>query len=112
MIRRPPRSTLFPYTTLFRSLSLHIAERVLEYSGDQDTASAAGLVVESLRPVGGVEHLRLDARARLGITQPHQQRVPPAALGPRGNRGIERCRPRDVGILVRGPVEPRRPPLG
>src|SRR5256885_6998253 len=23
MIRRPPRSTLFPYTTLFRSLSVH-----------------------------------------------------------------------------------------
>src|SRR5258706_10213444 len=23
MIRRPPRSTLFPYTTLFRSLALH-----------------------------------------------------------------------------------------
>src|SRR2546430_11532898 len=23
MIRRPPRSTLFPYTTLFRSFSLH-----------------------------------------------------------------------------------------
>src|SRR2546430_7694175 len=25
MIRRPPRSTLFPYTTLFRSLAAHIA---------------------------------------------------------------------------------------
>src|SRR2546430_6230936 len=25
MIRRPPRSTLFPYTTLFRSLPLHRA---------------------------------------------------------------------------------------
>src|SRR5260370_18274129 len=25
MIRRPPRSTLFPYTTLFRSLTLGIA---------------------------------------------------------------------------------------
>src|SRR3712207_7009821 len=25
MIRRPPRSTLFPYTTLFRSSRLHIA---------------------------------------------------------------------------------------
>src|SRR2546426_1423576 len=25
MIRRPPRSTLFPYTTLFRSSSLHVA---------------------------------------------------------------------------------------
>src|SRR3712207_7958134 len=24
MIRRPPRSTLFPYTTLFRSVSLHV----------------------------------------------------------------------------------------
>src|SRR5256885_10797808 len=27
MIRRPPRSTLFPYTTLFRSAHLRIAER-------------------------------------------------------------------------------------
>src|SRR2546426_5096796 len=28
MIRRPPRSTLFPYTTLFRSLKRAIDERV------------------------------------------------------------------------------------
>src|SRR2546425_4834910 len=27
MIRRPPRSTLFPYTTLFRSLSEFVARR-------------------------------------------------------------------------------------
>src|SRR2546427_3042432 len=27
MIRRPPRSTLFPYTTLFRSQGVHAAER-------------------------------------------------------------------------------------
>src|SRR3712207_8680018 len=27
MIRRPPRSTLFPYTTLFRSRALHRAGR-------------------------------------------------------------------------------------
>src|SRR3712207_8701379 len=27
MIRRPPRSTLFPYTTLFRSVMAHIEER-------------------------------------------------------------------------------------
>src|SRR2546426_6011954 len=26
MIRRPPRSTLFPYTTLFRSLSVYASE--------------------------------------------------------------------------------------
>src|SRR3712207_7113024 len=29
MIRRPPRSTLFPYTTLFRSLVIHQATDVL-----------------------------------------------------------------------------------
>src|SRR2546430_11997015 len=30
MIRRPPRSTLFPYTTLFRSHNTHGLEEVLE----------------------------------------------------------------------------------
>src|SRR5258707_5288979 len=35
MIRRPPRSTLFPYTTLFRS---HFAQRILQEGGpDQDS---------------------------------------------------------------------------
>src|SRR5256885_15498174 len=29
MIRRPPRSTLFPYTTLFRSAALHIVRPVV-----------------------------------------------------------------------------------
>src|SRR3712207_8211054 len=38
MIRRPPRSTLFPYTTLFRSLLDELAER----SG-LDDALRAGL---------------------------------------------------------------------
>src|SRR2546426_7705746 len=28
MIRRPPRSTLFPYTTLFRSVDMGTAEKV------------------------------------------------------------------------------------
>src|SRR5436305_11437443 len=28
MIRRPPRSTLFPYTTLFRSFSVHGATQI------------------------------------------------------------------------------------
>src|SRR3989449_3688920 len=33
MIRRPPRSTLFPYTTLFRSLRTHVRGRPEEYAG-------------------------------------------------------------------------------
>src|SRR2546430_12902148 len=33
MIRRPPRSTLFPYTTLFRSvLEIHLAEEIPDRS--------------------------------------------------------------------------------
>src|SRR2546422_6697108 len=31
MIRRPPRSTLFPYTTLFRSLAVDTTERRLNF---------------------------------------------------------------------------------
>ena len=31
MIRRPPRSTLFPYTTLFRSAEPHFAESRMEF---------------------------------------------------------------------------------
>ena len=34
MIRRPPRSTLFPYTTLFRSIS-YIPQVKLRASGDK-----------------------------------------------------------------------------
>src|SRR2546430_8330709 len=36
MIRRPPRSTLFPYTTLFRSHLLHLARRDREDIGPDD----------------------------------------------------------------------------
>src|SRR3712207_7802699 len=32
MIRRPPRSTLFPYTTLFRSMTLSPASRSIDTS--------------------------------------------------------------------------------
>src|SRR3712207_8970943 len=33
MIRRPPRSTLFPYTTLFRSCPPHISDFLLSQFG-------------------------------------------------------------------------------
>src|SRR5689334_24520756 len=38
MIRRPPRSTLFPYTTLFRSLlhERHLPERELQVGRDAE----------------------------------------------------------------------------
>src|SRR2546425_8935800 len=39
MIRRPPRSTLFPYTTLFRSLR---PRRVLRHEGRRPRREGAG----------------------------------------------------------------------
>src|SRR3712207_7073978 len=38
MIRRPPRSTLFPYTTLFRSSIADAAQRVAEMTAQQHAA--------------------------------------------------------------------------
>src|SRR5437763_9931276 len=38
MIRRPPRSTLFPYTTLFRSLRALAAGRLNVRGADNDVA--------------------------------------------------------------------------
>src|SRR5206468_13080979 len=35
MLRRPPRSTLFPYTTLFRSVGRHVVEEYA-YSPEED----------------------------------------------------------------------------
>src|SRR3989475_1132346 len=57
MIRRPPRSTLFPYTTLFRSLGLDLqggihlvleveAERAIEIKLDRDVTTMTELFAE------------------------------------------------------------------
>src|SRR5688572_32031101 len=46
MIRRPPRSTLFPYTTLFRSVLLLVAWGELSY---EEVAAALGIPVGTVR---------------------------------------------------------------
>src|SRR3990167_6864687 len=43
MIRRPPRSTLFPYTTLFRSFCLPAGETVTADSTNAETACLSSL---------------------------------------------------------------------
>src|SRR3712207_8492316 len=43
MIRRPPRSTLFPYTTLFRSVDDHVGgERFLSVTDARQVAGRVG----------------------------------------------------------------------
>src|SRR3712207_7946445 len=60
MIRRPPRSTLFPYTTLFRSLQEPVTGRVRAVFRDHVQRVDPG--AEALRhpPAIGGEHRRVD----------------------------------------------------
>src|SRR2546427_7538807 len=54
MIRRPPRSTLFPYTTLFRSqpLAARAGVQVLEHGGNAvDAAIATNAVMALVEPI-------------------------------------------------------------
>src|SRR3712207_7096671 len=61
MIRRPPRSTLFPYTTLFRSSLLHLL-------ASEGRTGVCG------RRVGAADHLdRDDGRGRQGRRQRRQR---------------------------------------
>src|SRR5258707_11031790 len=62
MIRRPPRSTLFPYTTLFRS------DRGLEHScGDAAPNGRERRVVPHCHPLSVVSDARSDPRRRLYV---------------------------------------------
>src|SRR5688572_32002840 len=54
MIRRPPRSTLFPYTTLFRSQQMvGVQNRVVIGVDDLLSRAAAQVVVQAGRLVAG-----------------------------------------------------------
>src|SRR5687767_15767013 len=53
LVRRPPRSTLFPYTTLFRSLG----ERALEATHRLDLGQLAALVQEREGEPRGAERV-------------------------------------------------------
>src|SRR3712207_6951520 len=50
MIRRPPRSTLFPYTTLFRSLL--IAPSVVQYGVGEDASLGVRFLVAAIAVAG------------------------------------------------------------
>src|SRR2546425_4008715 len=54
MIRRPPRSTLFPYTTLFRSV-----------------VESEAQVLDTAHPLGAVDHAALRRRDDLAARHDH-----------------------------------------
>src|SRR5438034_10448084 len=76
MLRRPPRSTLFPYTTLFRSRRRHGEELTLPLDPDDDAREARArdvrVVLEEAPPHAGrplplLEVAHLDRRPGLGV---------------------------------------------
>src|SRR2546422_10611703 len=71
MIRRPPRSTLFPYTTLFRSRP-----------GDRDRHRAALRQSEGAdRPLRGLPQRRI-ARAQPALERWSLRRASPGSIAP------------------------------
>src|SRR3712207_7338535 len=72
MIRRPPRSTLFPYTTLFRSAGAEPADD--RHRGEEDR--------EGERAEGG--------RGAVPVDHRHAQPVVARALGERGGEHEQR----------------------
>src|SRR3989440_2813861 len=52
MIRRPPRSTLFPYTTLFRSLEAAWAHMMAGVTAAQPGLALDGILVDAMAPAG------------------------------------------------------------
>src|SRR3989475_9041590 len=113
MIRRPPRSTLFPYTTLFRSglgplrlvrareAAHHVPPRVQDLERHGAGRSMREVVIEN-RAVGGVLPRRLvGGQGRIGVL------VPPHAYG--GGRPGEGGGP---GPGPGGALPQRRPVAG
>src|SRR3989442_10427964 len=108
MIRRPPRSTLFPYTTLFRSArgldapaADALVERHLAHRDEREAAiAAAGAPADAVSFEGhGVEAVRAgeaigggepgvaaaddgDVRAPIAGERGHAGRLRPGGLGP------------------------------
>src|SRR3989441_13298157 len=85
MIRRPPRSTLFPYTTLFRSLVRRRGE-----GGDRDRLHVApGLGRARLEVLQPLQHLLGSAAARVpAVAEVHHALQRVAALAAEQDRRV------------------------
>src|SRR3989442_3130802 len=115
MIRRPPRSTLFPYTTLFRSPGGGGARlsprRPLRRRLDDEQALARGIPrgVRACPCDGARGRARPLAARERALSQRQHQRGPPDR--PRGGEGVPRgLLHHDVQPGVRRAVDGRREP--
>src|SRR3712207_8529679 len=77
MIRRPPRSTLFPYTTLFRSSP--IADRDSDQAGSRTGAAASAVIA----PILSATPVVIMGSARASSAIPHVSPAPTPCAPPR-----------------------------
>src|SRR5256885_5046094 len=120
MIRRPPRSTLFPYTTLFRSVTRASASQREQIP--EDLAALQRLVIESMIDERAHQRLRLLLGLGIGIVVARHVEERPAgyaglrsrvfdldrsALGiiPIGLRRVDRATARAVALERHGVTE-------
>src|SRR2546430_12229199 len=92
MIRRPPRSTLFPYTTLFRSLATLALNdavvnkgsvgRLIEFVVNIDDEFVYDLRADGLRSEEHTSELQSQSNlvCRLLLEKKNNQRTPPIVL--------------------------------
>src|SRR2546430_14881656 len=96
MIRRPPRSTLFPYTTLFRSYG---DRQVVQMAEPDDSRE---MVIERVHAAAAdqSEQVQRSPAPLHGGAQLHERREPGRPFGPQPPRGTPQ------GL----PPRPARPP--
>src|SRR2546422_11572224 len=97
MIRRPPRSTLFPYTTLFRSLPLDLVAEVVLVAGVRGVIEVELLVGVS---EGDRPDLRVQRRPAGVAAVIVAERAPGDRIDRRGPRRIELAIRTDHGGAV------------
>src|SRR3712207_9066083 len=96
MIRRPPRSTLFPYTTLFRSMGLNLSTRQIAQELGLNGSDVQAMT-EQLRGglVAKAPAVRLAGEIEIDevyVVAGHKGH--PAAVAKRGEIGRASCRER------------------
>src|SRR5256885_16983038 len=96
MIRRPPRSTLFPYTTLFRSTEQQVRDVVGERAADQKFHRE---VVDTLGVHALVGLLRADPSLREDVTHGARERL--VALTRTGGGRIDNVVEEQVPLIER-----------
>src|SRR5256886_17444698 len=88
MIRRPPRSTLFPYTTLFRSIVVRALER-------------RELMRRRASPGRGVHHVQVPIAVAIGVGTPLAHEDERLAVGRPGGQELVVVPRRQHGRLPR-----------